>query len=480
MFRLRPILLLTAGFWLFSAPVHIAAAASPSKGLKVDRLIQNAIEETAEALPVAEPEPEPVYGPEPFEGDPAEAVLAKPVISLPAFPSYVETPPEKKHPFKWPEKPGMLVNGMLFLPSLLVREGWDSNVLAAEIDDKSDFVSQIIPQLRIEIPDIRHEVAFEGTWEWRKYLDQISEDQNNFHASRDGHLTAEHGFFVPFTISGSRTHEEREDDLTRQLPDEPFEQAEFIIDSGLQFKRGGFAITLLGHYNQQRFENGVARQGGAPVVREDADRDITGLELHTSFDLNPRNTLMLWGTTGKRDYQHKNFQAGGFNGVERDSDTSSGMMSWIFAYPDLTGHFTLGYESRDYMDDTLEDKRELVGDIEIEHWINDTTSVNFQLARSIFEDEEVIDPVIESRFGFYMDHEFSERLLLAGGTDYKYLDFSNSNRTDETWDFRGLADYIVNDFLAFGAEYIYTVRDSEAAGLDFSRSVIMLRARGRL
>ncbi|MCB9990336.1 MAG: outer membrane beta-barrel protein [Rhodospirillales bacterium] len=477
------ILLLTAGFCLLSLP-DPAVAASPSKGLKVDRLLQQAITETAAPEPEEEfieevPAEPPVFEEEVAAPEP-EPEPAPPVLKLPTFPSYVEAAPEPKSKFKWPDKPGVNAAGLLFLPSVMIKEGWNSNLFTNDAMDDADLVTYFIPRLRVEIPDIRHEVAFDGSWEWRKHVENDDEDLHNIETSLGGHLSAANAFLVPFGFAWSSTHEEREDDLTLQLARNPIKKDNLQIDGGIQFKPNGFGIGLIGHYNKQRYENGISKLNAAPVVRDDANRDITELEFNTSFDLNPANTLMLWGTIGDRDYESNAYQNGGYTGVRRSSKSFSGMMSWMFDYEGLDGHMSAGLLDYNYDDIAMSDVREFVGDMELNHRITDNTLVNFQLARTIEEDDEVVFPILRSRAGLYVDHDFNDKVMMAAGADYNFREFNKLGRNDETWDFRALSDYFINDFLALGLEYKYTQRDSDVNGFDFRRNIFMLRARGRL
>ncbi|GEM_PF-1467979 len=478
MLRVFSLVLLTAGFCL-SGGIGCAFAGemTGSKGLKVDPLLKQAIIDTAREVDEVPAEP-PIFEEEAM-GPPQQYGPPEPPPPPPV--EIVEEAPPERDLFTWPEKPGQLWGGVLFLPSLLVKSGWTDNLFARdEAIEESDVVTHVMPRLRIEIPDIRHDIALEGSWEWRTHIKNNDENQHNLAAKFMGALNAEKGLSVPFEFGWESRHEERQEDLAGDHPERPLEQESFHADSGLRFKPGGFGIALLGHYKKDRFEDGFAEITRAPVIRRDADRDITQLEFNTSFDLDPENTLMLWGTYGTRDYEQAHFQAGGFTGPRRTSDTYSGMLSWMFDFANLDGHMSIGVNDYSYEDPAISDAREIVGDLEFDHRISELTTVNFQFARSIEEDVEIADPLIRSRAGFYIDYQAWDDVLLAAGADYNFLEFNTSARDDETWDFRAIADYFINDFIAFGAEYVYTLRDSEAAGLDFRRSMFLLRARGRL
>ncbi len=468
--------LLGAGIFLFFTSGTVIAA-GPSKGLKIDPLLEQAIRKTAQPEIEEVKEVEELSAKKPvFE---EELIWKEPKAEpLPVIEEItIKEEPQKP---KGPRSIGSKYNGMLFLPSFIAKEGWNDNVFATDGSGKSDLVTYLTPSLRIEIPDIRHEISFEGSYELRKHLDNSDEDQHNTKTKFGGHLEAERGFTVPFGFAWESTNEEREDDLTQQRSDNPLKSDDFKAEGGIQFKPGSFGLALIGRYHKQRYEDDTSTINAAQVIRRDADRDITGFEFNTSFDLDTENTLMLWGGTGQRDYERQNFQGGGFTGPRRDSKTFSGMMSWLFNYEGLAGHMSFGVHDYNYESPAIQDVKEFVGDIEIEHKLSDLTSLNFQLARTIDEDEEVIDPIIHSRVGLYFDHRPWEEILVAVGADYDFLEFNNSGRDDETWKFRVVADYFMSNIWAFGGEYVYTIRDSELNGLDFDRSIFLLRARGRL
>ncbi len=448
-----------------------AFAATQSKGLKLDPMLEQAIAGTARPAPPPEP-----YGPS--VPPPREEVIWN--EPPPPPPVVIAEEPSRRAPFRWPDEPGYMINGMMFYPALMIKQGYTDNLFTNDIGGNSDIITHVMPSLRIDIPDIRHDVTFETMYEFRKHIDNTEEDQHNFHASLDGALRAVDGLTFPFGFVWKYLHEEREDDLTAQRADEPIRRDDLAIRGGVSFKKGSFGVDVIGHYEKQRFEDDFSTLNNADVIRRDADRDFTTFEFNTSFDLDPQNTLMLVGTIGDRDYERANFQGGGFNGPRRNSDIFTGSLGWHFTYDDFYGHIRAGVEDFNYDDSAIQDMREITADLEIEHRLTDRTLINFQAGRGIFEDDEVFEPIVRSHFGTYIDHRAWDNVLLAFGTDYEFLEFTDSARDDETWDFRVLADYFFNDFLAFGAEYMYTVRDSEQDLLDFNRNVFLLRARGRL
>lgn len=471
-----------APLFLTAPPAH---AAMISKGLKIDPLLQQAIADTAhdgEESPSAAVED--AFAD--FEAAAAErelALLAAPPAALPPLPPPAPpaTPPRERARFHWPEKPGHEFAGLLFLPSLLLRTGWDDNIYAEDGNDTTaDSVTIVSPRLRIEIPGIRHDVSFEGSWDATHYMRNDNENTNAASARLGGALVASKGISLPFDFGWTRKHEAREDDLTRELPESPLPWDSLAASGGIRFAPGPFGIALLGHFTQDRFEDGEGKFTNLPVIRSDANRDILSFEFNTSFNIDPQNTLMLWGTIGKRDYQHPNYQAGGFTGPERDSHTYTGALSWLFDFSDLKGHASAGLSNYGYDDPALKDVRLFTGDLELDHKLSDRVSVNLQLVRELGEDVEITDPYAHSRAGLYVDYRAWDDVLIAAGGDYGTMEFLGTNRKDDVTDLRLIGDYFINDFLSLGAEYVHTGRSSSAAGLDYGRNLFLLRARGRL
>ena len=428
---------------------------------KPDPFVQQAIEQTA-AQPIITPEPEPVIE-EIVATD--EAIIAEPMVV-----------PEEE------PKLGRKFGNLRFLPSLILQQDYNSNITAADGNTgrrEADMITHLVPRLNITLDESRHDINFNAEYETRRYWANNGENHDNYKAGIEGHLTASPSFRVPFGLVFNRPHEERTDDLTAQQWVKPLEQRDLKAALGFEYQPSSYGIALLGRYRTLEYEDGVDATG-APVIRRDADHDETEAEARFTFDFNPRNKLILAGLMGDHDYEIENFQAGGFVGPVRNSNKSSVFADWKLRFKNMATDLKLGFENRNYDDNAIGGVRALIGGAKFVYDYSDKTALTFAATRDVHEDEEVIEPIIRTTAGLSVDHQLRETILLGAGIDYGTWTFQDSARDDDYWTYRMLADWMISERVSFGAEYNRMTRDSEAAGADFSRDIILLSLRGRL
>lgn len=420
---------------------------------KVDSLLQQAIKESAQTKP--EPKKE-ISQKEP-------AVIAKPVVQ--------QQKPESSIGFR--------LGGFRLIPQLSVTRTYDDNIFAQQSNEQDDYITHIIPSFRMNLEDSAHDVEIAAHYEQEIYDDLNDNDQQNFGGHIKARLNASKGLSLPISISYLQSHEDRVDDLTLQLSKDPLRYDDFAVSGGFAYKPDRLGIEVLGHYQKQRFEDGFTAADAA-VIRSDADRDIVTGEVKLSYDTSNRSTIMLSGSWGERDYQKNNFQGGGFNGPDRTSEIYTAMAGWKLDLNDVSISLNAGYADHDYDAGAINDQEEIVADTAIRFNLNDHVVFNMSYIRDVYEDEEIIQPIIRNNFETGVDIDVNEKLLLGLKATYGDWDFDGLNRQDEIITGGINLDYLLNQNISMGLEYMVGTRDSDAANLDYDRNVVMARLSGRL
>lgn len=374
---------------------------------------------------------------------------------------------------------GLRTGNLLFLPRLALRQTYNNNIFATPTGETSDMATQAVPEITVALAESRHKLELRGALDTRIYWTTPDENRYGYSLSLGGHAAATDRFRLPFSFSLQGTHEDREEDLTGQRPVKPLGQESLGMEGGAEFEGGSYGLGLTGRYRTFRNEDGRDR-AGAPVIRSDADHDETGIEGRARFDFNRHNSLSLKAAAGRRDYQARSYQAGGFTGPKRNAGTYGLGAGWRFNYKGVLADLTAGFDSIDHSDAAVESLRAATGGLNVEYAWDDKTTVTVTASRGLYEDEEVVNPIVRSRAGVFVDYSLRESVLLGTGVDYENREFEGAARKDDMFRYRLMADYFLNDRLALGAEYGYLWRDSGAAGLDFGQSVMMLRLNGRL
>lgn len=471
--RFFPLLLAGAALWI-ATPYDIAHAAGTAQ---VDRMLQQAIEDTATLTPP--PPPPPIV----------ETTEAEPVqIAEPAIVEYEEPAPvieieEPAAPIETAEpqgKPlGFVLGNMLWLPTLTVEQHYNDNILAAPNNETGDLITVINPAVRAEIIDSEHGLAIDLAYEARQFWEETDENEQNFLAGIKGHIQGE-TLRVPYQVRYSVDHEDRRDDLTRQLPDNPIETGEILAETGVQLDKGPFGFLVMGRFLQEKFDDGTT-PAGALVVRHDADRESWVGEGQVSYAMAPSYKFSLGALYGTREYELQNYQGGGFNGAYRDSKYTAGWAGLNVDFEGiLYGDLKLGYENRDYDSNTIEDLGNILANAELGWNFTNTSSLIFGFDRGHFEDDEVIDPILRTRTSLTYQQKLWDKVVVGMGGEWEQLDFEGSGREDETILVRALIDYLLSNNITLGGEYNFSTRDSSATGFDYDRNVWLLRLTSRI
>lgn len=374
---------------------------------------------------------------------------------------------------------GLRAGNFMFLPRLALRQVYNNNIFATPVGETSDMMTQAVPEITVALAESRHKLEFRGALDAQAYWTTPDENRYGYSLSLGGHAAATDRFRLPFSFSLQSAYEDREEDLTGQRPVKPLGQESLGMETGAEFDGGSYGLGLTGRYRTFRNEDGKDK-AGAPVIRRDADHDETGIEARARFDFNKHNSLSLKAAAGRRDYETRAYQAGGFTGPKRNAGTYGLAAGWRFDYKGVLADLTAGFDSLQHRDAAVESLRAATGGLNVEYAWDDKTTVTVRASRDLYADEEVINPIIRSRAGLSVDYSLRESVLLGTGIDYENREFQGAARKDDSLKYKLTADYFLNERLALGAEYGYLWRDSGAAGLDFSQSVMMLRLNGRL
>ncbi len=445
-------LLVSASFISFGAGDALA-----KKGKGPDAMIEKAIQDSAQmpedmSIPIIEP-----------------AKLTQEDIASPEPEPMVDN------------EAGFKAGPLRFLPSLGLSSGYDSNIYTTEDDEVDDYFTQVKPELSIVLEDSPHEAALTLKSDYKAYWDESDEDRHNFGAHFKSEIALSDVLSVPLAASWERTHEERKDDLDVQLSEEPLENDDWMVSGGLRIKPGALGATILGSYQDQSYEDGIAKNGGGRIVRGDADREITAGELTIDYDVSGTATALLSGRYEDRQYDQNSFEAGAYTGSNRTSEAWSAKVGMKLAYKDLKTEFYLGYADFNYDDNGVEDIQDFIASLDL-HWnITDTTDIALGFNRYVFEDIEVVDPIIRNRVQAEVTQILLDDWKVSLGGGYEFMDFEGaSGREDDLFDAGIGLDYMLTDRVSVGAAYEYENRDSNTTGLDYDRHIAMLRMNGKL
>lgn len=367
-----------------------------------------------------------------------------------------------------------------FLPSFGLKSGYESNIYRTDGNEEDDFFIQALPSVQIKLVDSEHEAALSANYEYKTYIDNSDEEEHNYSVAFDGRGHIAQGASVPLHISWTSAHENRTEDLLQDVPDEPLGYELFKAKGGLELKPGPFGFAFLGDYLSKTHDNGTGLTSGNNLIRDDADHQIIAGETEASYDINEIVTAYIGGRYGKRIYERNNYTGGAYTGVSRDSREWNAVAGTRLTFKNLSTQMYVGYTDFAYEDNGVTDIDGIIGGLDLDWNISDVTDIVVGFNRYVHEDDEVVNPIMRSRFDTKLRHALSDKWSVHIGGAYEMLDFEGSNREDDLYSAGIGTDYSITDRISLGLAYEYENRESDVNGLDFDNHIALIRANGKL
>lgn len=379
---------------------------------------------------------------------------------------------------------GMIIGNLIVLPKLTVTETYNDNIFASSETGGSDAVSDtyttLAPAISIRTIKDRHFFGLQASAEIFRYLEEDSEDRENFLVSGGGHFEIKHDLLLPYNVTYQIGHQDRSDNIARVFTAEPLEIEEFSTEAGLAYKPNRLGFQGIGRFIAKRFQDGVSiNDPNFQVVRSDADFNTAEVELQTSYDFHANHSVFLRGTVGKTEYEDSIFDdnAQAYTGVFRDSANGRVLAGLITNYKGiLLSEIGVGYATVDYDSNQIDDVENIAVDADIDWNITKLTTLGLAATRSIIQDNEIVQGIVQTRATLSVDHELQRSLLLNGYITYLNRDFESITREDDLYRIGLGILYRPSPYFNVGAEYIHTTQDSTSPGNEFDQNAFLVRA----
>ncbi len=356
---------------------------------------------------------------------------------------------------------GIPVGPLTVYPGVDVSVGYDDNLLRSSVNRVTTPVTVIAPYLTIEgrrgphTFDIRYRGGIGIFTDSRQdnYTDTALQANAKLLFTARSDLTARFDQKYGHDPRGST------DRPLSENPDRYRETGAFaLLGYGAQGAKG--RIELDGEYYERRYTNNLQYTAISDVDRADA-----GLTFF--WRIAPKTRLLMQGRYKSFNYidpastldsEELRFYAGG---------------QWE-ATAKTTGFAKIGYMRKNFETPGLQDISTNSWDAGI-RWSPRTYSVfDFTALRGFNESTGIGDTIVQSRAGVRWTHAWNSRLSHSIGYDFindKYK--GNTDRDDNTNAIGLRVDYRMRRWLKFGAEYLYTDRDSNEPQYRYRRNVIM-------
>lgn len=354
-----------------------------------------------------------------------------------------------------------LGNGYL-TPSVTFQLAYDDNIFLEESDPTGSMLSVISPRLRWDGAGEVSEVGF-----------TLEADHGSYHNSHpddylDWRTLAEVAYFPDerITLYGSakfnHEHDER-GQTNRSVSATPDEYDLWELKG--QFKYGldevGAPRLEIGYRHDDReYTNNRAITVGA-------DRQTDELKGTLFYKVMPATSLLLEATATRLDYD--------IGSIDSDELRLLAGLTWEATYQ-TTGFLKLGWGRKDFDVDAGNNRDDNAFSWEIGVAWQPLSYSKFSLIsnQSFEESDGVGSHKDSSKIALVWQHAWQDYFETDMRLSQTNDDYINGFRQDDVTTFEIKADYRMNPWLVFGANYKFEQRDSDVAGLDYDNNVIGL------
>jgi len=367
--------------------------------------------------------------------------------------------------------------GSFFIyPAFAISGLYDSNIFAAPVDRKQDFITILSPEIAIRSNWRRHQLNLGARADIGIYKSHFKENYQDGVGLINGRYDISGNTYVFAGAEFAHRHEDRgsPDDAGGKLPTK-FWVAQ--LTGGAQHTFGRFTARMTHQVRFLDYKDVPAAVVGL-IDNDDRDRREWQGVLRLTYRVNPR--LAVFGQlTG--DHIRYNDRVDS-TGLQRDNvggEVEGGITIELTGR--LVAEIFAGWSRRTYRDPTISPVSGPSGGASLTWTPTGLTTVSGTVVRTIEESTQAgASSFFSTNIRLAIDHELRRNILLNGFGSFQWDDYQGISRTDQ-WFRAGMgATFLVNRNVNMFGGYEFTRAISNFQGQGFTRHLVILRIKGQI
>ncbi len=375
-------------------------------------------------------------------------------------------------------QPPQKFGNFLVSSGLKLEQQYTTNVRASTQNEKSDFVTTVTPTLTVQKNIRDHEFTFEASAPIKKHLKTHKEDTVDGHISLSALVTAKRSLTLPLSIAYDRAHIQRHEDTSPITSREPIRTRRKHIEGGFIYAPNRLHVQLIGHYTQERFNNGIS-DNGIQIIRTDDDHNNAGLHTKISYHTASVVSPFLAFKTHKANFLRASHNGTSFNGNKRDHRYGAALAGINFNTGTFSGHIAAGYNTLRYDDDTLEDLGALQLSANIDWQPIERSNIALAFSRTAMENSIIESAYIDTTANAMLRYEVKNDLTLNTGATLSHHNYT-SGRDDTIYEGHVGMGYTLNTAIRAHANVTSRKRNSDVQNEDYLENTVMIGITGSL
>lgn len=373
---------------------------------------------------------------------------------------------------------GIPMGSYRLYPELDVSAEYNDNIFATNTGEQSDTIFHVDAKADLRSQWANHELDFSlevpsdiySSFDRNNTTDAIGDVKGRLDVYRDFNLHGE--------LSYADAHESLASDPSILPLAEPVHYTFGHANAGFvkafnRIRVSGEADWTSYNYDDGRLFNNL------PFNEDDRDRDVMQVGGRIDYAMSPMTAFFVSVSGNQRDYRLDPPDVT----VNRDSQGYEALAGGNFDLTHLIrGEVGLGYLHQSYDDPTVGDTSGVAVRANVEWFPDELVTVTFGAAREVDDaGANGAASYIANNASFAIDYEWRRNIIFGVQADYSEDDYRGIDRTDNRWDARFKADYLVNRgvSLFFDAGHYEQTSDGVQQGREYAidRALIGIRLR---
>ncbi|MBF0285290.1 MAG: outer membrane beta-barrel protein [Magnetococcales bacterium] len=365
---------------------------------------------------------------------------------------------------------GIKLGTFLLLPDLRLEESFKDNIYATASNTVEDYVTLFKPVIHGQSDWTRHQLQFDAEGSFFRYLENSTENHNDFMTRVSGKLDIVEGSWLEVTPGWSRNHEDRgsPDNVNGADPtrsDQYGAKLEYVYEPA--------RVKLKVTGNSQKYNFQDARTPTGFINNDDRDRRENSLVTRVWMETDPDNRkdfLFLQPTLGSVAYD----ETVDDGGLHRDANVWRLDAGYGFrASGKLVGEAFVGLMGRHHEDPALKDFTDWTAGTNLIWNLTPLTTLTTILQRTIGETTvAAAGSIVQTSFNLQLDHELLRNAKIGVKTGYANSNYQSLTRKDDNVKAGLFGNYQFDRNLYAGVEYQFIDNSSTAVNSNFQQNVL--------
>lgn len=364
---------------------------------------------------------------------------------------------------------GIPVGTFVFLPSLFLGAGYDSNITASGTNEKSDWVFTVQPAFQLQSDWVRHYLSFDGYFQSGSYAKYSDADYQNWSLGSNGRIDVTEDFELIGYVNYAHLNELPGDDetqtgLTSPLP---YDRTTAGVGFRKEFNRLWTKATF--DFRDRDYDNFL---DGVPTDQSYRDGQTYSVNGRIGYEISPLTSVFVGGSYLWYDMQNVDYDAEEYNVVTGLKFEPSRL---------LRGEAYIGY--RDWSSDNgyFESASGVTYGADLNWFVTPLATVTFTALQEVLTSNYIYggyngSAVNSNEVGIRLDYELRRNILLSGWVNYQKQDYEEYPRDDDTYFVGAEVRYLINRYATAKLNYTYTDFSSNFNNVggveDYNRSVV--------